>query len=151
MGLVTCSRCKKVYDYEKYSGICPKCARYNKETTAAQDHQEYHNKYDSGYSHTEEDNHDSFHQRYDEEHNPHKHQLAGVQETLREVMGAEHKVTVEDRKNKGNKASKKDKNAKTVLWVLAFIFVFNIIPFAGLFLVPAILGVVIYVLVKKKK
>ena len=66
MGLVTCAKCKKIYDYEKYNGICPKCARYNRETTAAQDHQEYHNQYDGGYSHTAKEDHHSYHQRYDE-------------------------------------------------------------------------------------
>ena len=28
--LIKCSKCGKMYDYEKYSGICPKCARYNR-------------------------------------------------------------------------------------------------------------------------
>lgn len=151
MGLITCAKCGKVYDYEKYNGICPKCARYNREATAAEEHQEYHNKYDGGYSHTEEEHHYSYHQRYDETRNPHKHQLAGVQETLWEVMGAEHKVTVEQRKGKGNPKAAKDKNAWAIFGVLVFIFIFNVIPFAGILLVPAILGVVIYLLCKKKK
>ena len=28
--LIQCGKCGKVYDYDKYSGICPKCARYNR-------------------------------------------------------------------------------------------------------------------------
>ena len=27
-GLVTCRKCKRTFDYDKYNGICPKCARY---------------------------------------------------------------------------------------------------------------------------
>ena len=46
MGLVNCSKCKKIYDYDKYNGICPKCARYNSSATSAQEHKEYHDKYD---------------------------------------------------------------------------------------------------------
>lgn len=148
MGLITCSKCGKVYDYEKYNGICPKCARYNKETTAAQEHQEYHNKYDGGYRHTAQDNHYSYHQKYDENHNQHKHQLAGVQETLQEVMGAEHKVILEKKKNE---SAKGDKKSKIIIAVLVIIFIANIIPFFGLFFIPAMLGVVIYLLCRKKK
>ena len=28
--LIQCGKCGKMYDYDKYSGICPKCARYNR-------------------------------------------------------------------------------------------------------------------------
>lgn len=31
--IVTCKKCKKVFDYEKNSGICPKCARFYSTTT----------------------------------------------------------------------------------------------------------------------
>ena len=122
MGLITCSKCNKIYDYEKYNGICPKCARYNKETSAAEDHQEYHNKYDGGYSHTDQEDHHSYHQRYDSNKNPHSSQLDGVQQTLREVMGAEHKVDLEVKKSqKGNM----DKKTKIILGVIVFLFLFN--------------------------
>lgn len=148
MGLITCSKCGKVYDYEKYNGICPKCARYNNATTAAQEHQEYHNKYDDGYKHSAQDNHYSYHQKYDENRNPHKHQLAGVQETLQEVMGAEHKVTLERKKNE---KAKGDKKSKIIMAFLVLIFIANIIPFFGFLFIPAMLGVVSYLLCKKKK
>ena len=71
MGLVTCEKCKKIYDYDKYNGICPKCARYNRENSSAQEHQDYLNKYDGGYNHTEQDDHHSYHQKYDDITNPH--------------------------------------------------------------------------------
>ena len=74
MGLITCSNCGKLYDYEKYNGICPKCARYNRETSASKEHQEYHDKYDGGYSHTAQDDHHSYHQRYDTDKKPHDNQ-----------------------------------------------------------------------------
>lgn len=149
MGLVTCSKCKKIYDYDKYNGICPKCARYNKETSAAAEHQEYHNKYDGGYSHTAQDDHHSFHQKYDDNKNPHASQFEGVQETLKEIMGAEHKVTLEaEAKNKG----KVDKKTKLILGVILFFFLFNFLfSFAGIIFIPIIIGVVLYVLRKSKK
>lgn len=123
MGLITCSKCKKIYDYDKYGGICPKCARYNKETTAAQEHQEYHNKYDGGYSHTAREDHHSYHQRYDDNKNPHGSQLEGVQQTLREVMGAEHKVDLETTPKK----NKMDKRTKLILGIIIFVFAINFI------------------------
>lgn len=123
MGLVTCSKCKKIYEYEKYSGICPKCARYNKQTSAAEDHQEYHNKYDGGYSHTAQDDHHSYHQKYDDNKNPHGSQLKGVQQTLHEVMGAEHKVDLEA----APKKKAMDKRSKIILGIIIFVFGINFI------------------------
>lgn len=60
-----CLKCNKTFDYGKHSGVCPHCGRYNSKTTAEQDHQAYHNQYDDGYTHSEEDNHTSFHAKYD--------------------------------------------------------------------------------------
>ncbi len=145
MGLITCSKCGRIYDYEKYNGICPKCARYNRESSAAREHQEYHDKYDGGYSHTAQDDHHSYHQRYDNNKNPHANQLSGVQETLREVMGADHKVNLEVR-NSGNKM---DKKAKLIIGiVIALIF---IIPIFGPFsFVLLIIGAAMYAKKRKK-
>ena len=149
MGLVTCEKCKKVYDYDKYNGICPKCARYNKETSAAEDHQEYHNKYDGGYSHTAQDDHHSYHQKYDDVKNPHSAQLEGVQETIQEVMGAVHKVNLETDKTKKGKM---DKKTTIVLGVILFFFLFNLIlPFFGVLFVPVMIGVILYLVRKNKK
>ena len=149
MGLVTCSKCKKIYDYDKYNGICPKCARYNKETSAAQDHQEYHNKYDGGYSHNAQDDHHSYHQRYDDNKDPHGSQLEGVQQTLREVLGAEHKVTLE-----ADKASKndKDKKIKLIFGVIFAIIALNVfLPLFGFLFIPVMIGILAYVIRKNKK
>jgi len=145
MGLLTCQKCGKIYDYDKYNGICPKCARYNRETSAAEEHQEYHDKYDGGYNHSAQDDHHSYHQRYDNNKNPHANQLSGVQETLREVMGAEHKVNLEVR-NSGNKM---DKKAKLIIGiVIALIF---IIPIFGPFsFVLLIIGAAMYAKKRKK-
>lgn len=148
MGLVTCEKCKKIYEYEKYNGICPKCARYNREGSSADDHQAYHNKYDGGYSHNAQDDHHSYHQRYDDNKNPHGSQLEGVQETLREVMGAEHKVNL-DGKSAGK--GKMDKKTKMILGVIAFIFIINLLPFFGVFFIPVIIGVILYFIRKNKK
>ena len=148
MGIITCEKCKKVYDYEKHNGICPKCARYNRESTSAQEHQEYHNKYDGGYSHTAQDDHHSYHQRYDTNRNPHSSQLDGVQETLREVMGAEHKVTLETSKAAKGKMDKKAKLIASIICVVVFI---NLLPFFGFLMIPAIIGIAIYFSKKNKK
>ena len=143
MGLLTCQKCGKIYDYDKYNGICPKCARYNRETSAATEHQEYHDKYDGGYSHTAQDDHHSYHQRYDDNKNPHAGQLSGVQETLREVMGAEHKVNLEV----GRTGKKMDKKVKIILGII--IGLFFIIPIFGPFsIVLLVIGAAMYA--KKK-
>lgn len=63
--MYTCSNCKKTFAYDKYNGVCPGCGRYHRKTTAVQDHQEYHDRYDDGYNHSEQDDHDRFHQKYD--------------------------------------------------------------------------------------
>ena len=145
MGLVTCSKCGKIYDYDKYNGICPKCARYNKETTAAQEHQEYHDKYDGGYSHTAQDDHYSYHQRYDDDKNPHSGQLDGIQMTLQEVMGAEHKVDLE-RKDLQNT----DKRKKIILSVFVAVIAINVLLSGGVLLLPLIIGLAVWYKSKKK-
>ena len=98
MGLITCTKCKKIYDYEKYGGICPKCARYNSESTAAEEHQELHNKYDGGYSHTVQDDHHSYHQKYDTNQTPHQ---------------------------ESNGKSKMDVRTKRILIIIIFVFTIN--------------------------
>ena len=131
MGLVTCEKCKKIYDYDKYNGICPKCARYNRESTSAREHQEYHNKYDGGYSHTAQDDHHSYHQKYDELKNPHRN-LFEVEE---------------------KKAAVPDKKKKTIVAVVVCLVLFLfLVPFFG----PVIFIVAVWALLavlkgKKKK
>lgn len=120
MGLVTCVKCKKIYDYEKYNGICPKCARYNRDTTSAQEHQEFHDKYDGGYSHTVQDDHHSYHQKYDDNKNPH------------------------------GELKKMDKKAKILLGVVFGIIFLNFFFTGGFVLLPVILGLVIYFVRRKK-
>ena len=140
MGIITCSKCKKIYDYEKYNGICPKCARYNRETTSAQEHQEYHDKYDGGYTHNAQDDHHSYHERYDTNKNPHGTQLAGVQETLREVMGAEHKVNL----NGTNIKRGMDKKTKLILGIVGVILFFSLFTSFGVLLIPLLIGIAVY-------
>ena len=113
MGLVTCSKCKKIYDYDKFSGICPKCARYNSNSTSAQEHQDYHDKYDNGYSHTAQEHHHSYHEKYDDNQNPHT-----------------YTSTVADTENGKRKM---DRRSKTIITVLIVIFAINfILPFLGM-------------------
>ncbi|MBQ8632229.1 MAG: hypothetical protein IJ420_01325 [Lachnospiraceae bacterium] len=147
MGLVTCEKCNKIYDYDKYNGICPKCARYNRESTSAQEHQDYHNKYDGGYSHNAQDDHHSYHQRYDDNRNPHGSQLEGVQETLRDVMGAEHKVNLEVKKS-----GKMDKKTKKILGIfIGLILLMFLMPFFGPFLFVVAFWAILVILKGKKK
>ena len=120
MGIITCSKCKKLYDYDKYNGICPKCARYNKETTAAQDHQEYHDRYDGGYSHSPQEDHHSYHLKYDDDKNPHGEQ------------------------------KKMDQKTKIFLGIFLGIFAISVLFSGGVLLLPVIIGLVIYFNQKKK-
>ncbi|WP_294902221.1 hypothetical protein [uncultured Eubacterium sp.] len=46
--LIRCGKCGKMYDYEKYNGICPKCARYNRADSREDMEQSMHDRYDTG-------------------------------------------------------------------------------------------------------
>lgn len=130
MGLVTCEKCKKIYDYDKYNGICPKCARYNRENSSAEEHQDYHNKYDGGYSHNAQDDHHSYHQKYDDIKNPHA-----------DLFEAEPK------KEKIDVKSKKVLGVFIALMILMFL-----IPFFGpFFFVVAVWAILVVLKGKKKK
>ena len=45
--LIRCGKCGKMYDYEKCSGICPKCARYNRPDSREEMEQDMHERYDT--------------------------------------------------------------------------------------------------------
>lgn len=45
--MIKCKKCGKLYDYGKYEGICPKCARYNRPDSRAEMEQDLHERYDS--------------------------------------------------------------------------------------------------------
>ncbi len=45
--MIKCGKCGKLYDYNKYEGICPKCARYNRPDSRAEMEQDLHDRYDS--------------------------------------------------------------------------------------------------------
>ncbi len=47
-----CFKCGKNFDYEKFYGICPKCGCYNKRETPKEQHEQLHNLYDGGYTHS---------------------------------------------------------------------------------------------------
>lgn len=44
--MIRCGKCGKLYDYDKYNGICPVCARYNRADSADLE-QKLHRQYDS--------------------------------------------------------------------------------------------------------
>ncbi len=76
MAMIRCSKCGRVYDYDKYNGICPNCARYNRPNTGMGSDEELHRKYDSTpYVHTSperthsqvhRENYDSYSHKKDE-------------------------------------------------------------------------------------
>lgn len=55
MEFETCSKCNKIFDYDKHNGVCPNCGRYNRINTPEDEHQDLHDTYDNGYMHTIED------------------------------------------------------------------------------------------------
>ncbi|MBQ8184870.1 MAG: hypothetical protein IJ036_03680 [Lachnospiraceae bacterium] len=48
-----CFSCREEFDYENYHGICPRCGCFNKPETAEEQHQQMHDVYDGGYTHSE--------------------------------------------------------------------------------------------------
>lgn len=44
--MAKCFSCGKVFEYEKYYGICPKCGAYNREDLPEEGHSQMHEKYD---------------------------------------------------------------------------------------------------------
>ena len=64
--LIQCGKCGKMYDYDKYSGICPKCARYNRLDSREDMEQNMHDRYDTG-------SHPHQHDWYQEPKNTYKH------------------------------------------------------------------------------
>lgn len=44
--MIRCGKCGKLYDYDRYNGICPVCARYNRRDSTSLE-QELHEKYDN--------------------------------------------------------------------------------------------------------
>jgi len=42
-----CPKCTKMFNYEKHSGICPKCGRYTRIQTKEEEHQSLHQQYDT--------------------------------------------------------------------------------------------------------
>ena len=101
------------------------------QTGNSQEHQDYHNKYDGGYSHNAQDDHHSYHQRYDEDKNPHAN-LFEVQNT---------------------KTGKLDKKTKTIIGVVVGIIVLTtMIPlFSPFIFFVAIWALVVFLNGKKKK
>lgn len=132
MGLITCSNCKKLYDYEKYNGICPKCARYNRENSSEREHMEYHQKYDDGYDHSEQESHHSYHQKYDDNKSLHG--------DIFEVKTAD---SVDSNK------SQTDKATKAVLLIIGALLFFGFLTFMGPF--GIILCVVLFSMLTKFK
>ena len=134
----TCSRCGKVFDYEKYYGICPKCAAYNKrggtqdnydvnkEFTARYDVKDdscesLHEQYDSASAHQLQKQHAEYHRTYDTTQMPQSHYGQPQNYQSRPTYGA---APV------GNKPVTQKKKSGTK-WI-AFFFVFMFIVLIGM-------------------
>ena len=145
MGLIKCSKCGKVYDYDKYDGICPKCARYNSESTSEEDHQALHDEYDGGYEHNEQDSHHVFHEKYDDEQNPHD------EENRIDVLNNTMIDTVKDAVNQGNFdwMAYLSAHKGVLVGVIILLFILFMTPL-GLFF-PLVIIVAVISLAKKQK
>ncbi len=129
----TCSRCGKIFDYEKYYGICPKCAAYNKRGgtqdnynidkafTARYDIKDdscknLHEQYDNASAHEPHKQHAEYHKTYDTAQMPQSHY--GQQQTYQSgpAYGA---APV------GNKpvTQKKRNGTKWIVFFFAFMFI----------------------------
>lgn len=86
----SCCRCHKLFDYDFYYGICPKCCAYNQPKGHKQDdfniekdlmdryfrseddsHERMHRMYDTAKVHNPEEQHKQYHRAYDVNKAPH--------------------------------------------------------------------------------
>ena len=72
--MIRCAKCGKVYDYDRYNGICPKCARYNRKDSNFTADRNLHKQYDNTpWAHMAENHHQEVHRtNYDSTHSPKK-------------------------------------------------------------------------------
>ena len=131
----TCCRCGKVFDYEKYYGICPKCAAYNKrggtqdnydinkEFTARYDVKDdsckdLHERYDSASAHQPQKQHAEYHKAYDTAQMPQSHYGQPQTYQNRPAYGA---APV------GNKPVTQNKKSGTKWIAIFFVFMFIVL------------------------
>ncbi len=127
---IKCYNCNKNFDNDKYHGICPKCGSFNRNATAAEQHQAYHNMYDNGYDHSEQANHQAHHDRYDNgySHNEPHNQQSRVNDVDR-YSPYRNSVPVENQKHKMPLVFK----IFLVIFIINFVVTF-LVSFLGVFL-----------------
>lgn len=115
----TCCRCGKTFNYEKYYGICPKCAAYNRQPGMEQEDFDVehdisakfnmedddscarlHEQYDSAPSHRPHEQHMTYHKTYDGG-NVHKQNMQsyGTQAYGTKTYGMQNDGSVSEKKN----------------------------------------------------
>ncbi len=74
----TCCRCGKTFNYEKYYGICPKCAAYNRQPGMEQEDFDVEHDISAKFNMEEDDSCARLHEQYDSapSHRPHEQHMA---------------------------------------------------------------------------
>ncbi len=117
--LIQCGKCGKMYDYDKYSGICPKCARYNRLDSREDMEQDMHDRYDTG-------KHSHQHDWYQEPKNTYRH-------------SPQPSVYEEEKRGTGWKSADRSDNSKIRKHLGVKIFVIVICMIVGISAVAAVL------------
>ena len=117
--LIQCGKCGKMYDYDKYSGICPKCARYNRLDSREDMEQNMHDRYDTG-------SHPHQHDWYQEPKNTYKHSPKSY-------------AHEEEKRETGWKSADRSDNSKIRKHMGVKIFVIVICMIVGILAVAAVL------------
>ena len=117
--LIQCGKCGKMYDYDKYSGICPKCARYNRLDSREDMEQNMHDRYDTG-------SHPHQHDWYQEPQNTYKHSPKSY-------------AHEEEKRETGWKSADRSDNSKIRKHMGVKIFVIVICMIVGILAVTAVL------------